>query len=97
MTAVSQDTAHQVAIQALAFIAGDEKLLMRFLDLTGIAANDIRRAAGEPGFSAGVLQFICAHEPTLMAFCEASNVKPATVMAAKQVLPGGAEEHWRAP
>lgn len=97
MATISQDTAEEIAIQALGFIASDETLLGRFIDLTGIAANEIRQAAGEPGFAAGVLQFICAHEPTLVAFAEASGIAPATVMTAKQALPGGEEEYQQAP
>lgn len=97
MATLSRDAAEGIAIQALGFIAADATLLGRFLDLTGISAAEIRSAAGEPGFAAGVLQFICAHELTLIAFSEASGVAPAAVMAAKQALPGGEEEYQRAP
>ena len=85
------------AHHGLQFPSGGDAQLGRFLDLTGISAAEIRSAAGEPGFAAGVLQFICAHEPTLIAFSEASGVAPAAVMTAKQVLPGGEEEYQRAP
>ena len=78
-----------VAIEALGFIAADDRLLPRFLSLTGIEAASIRQAAREPGFLAGVLDFVLAHEPTLMAFCEASGRDPASVAAARQRLPGG--------
>ena len=36
------------------------------------------------GFLAGMLDFLMAHEPTLMAFCAATGTKPETVMAAAQ-------------
>ena len=97
MVTLSAHEAEGIAVQALGFIAGDTTLLGRFLDLTGISAAEIRSAAGEPGFAAGVLQFICAHEPTLIAFSEATGVAPTAVMAAKQALPGGEEEYQRAP
>ena len=90
MATLSRDAAEGIAIQALGFIAADATLLGRFLDLTGISAAEIRSAAG-------VLQFVCAHEPTLIAFSEASGVAPAAVMGAKQALPGGEEEYQRAP
>ena len=61
--------AEAIAISALGFIASDPELLPRFLAITGIEASAIRRAASEPGFLAGVLQFIVAHEPTLLALC----------------------------
>ncbi|TYR33843.1 DUF3572 family protein [Mesorhizobium microcysteis] len=81
--------AEQLAISALAFVASDPALLPRFLALSGIDAGQIRLAAGEPGFLAGVLQFILAHEPTLAAFCESTQTEPAHVSAALRALPFG--------
>lgn len=81
--------AEQLAITALAFVASDPALLPRFLALSGIDAGQIRRAAGEPGFLAGLLQFILAHEPTLAAFCESTQTDPARVSRALRALPFG--------
>jgi hypothetical protein len=81
--------AEALAVEALAFIASDDKLLPRFLAITGIEAADIRRAAAQPGFMAGVLQFIAAHEPTLLQFAEASGRDPASVTRALAALPFG--------
>ncbi len=91
---MDSETAEAVAIAALGFVAADPVLLPRFLAITGIEAGQIRRAAAEPGFLAGVLQFLMAHEPTLTAFCEASGdgpapVTPAHVAAALAALPFG--------
>ncbi len=61
----------------------------RFLAITGIEAHSIRQAAGEPGFLAGVLQFIVAHEPTLMRFCEETGIKPSAIGPALRALPLG--------
>lgn len=82
-------SADELAIAALGFVAADPVLLPRFLALSGIEAAQIRRAAGEPGFLAGVLQFVLAHEPTLTAFCEATQTRPARVSAALRALPFG--------
>ncbi|MBD0416344.1 DUF3572 domain-containing protein [Oryzicola mucosus] len=78
-----------VAIQALGFIAADPELLPRFLALTGIEIRNIRAAAAEPGFLAGVMQFIVAHEPTLLRFAEDSGLSPAEVVKAARQLPLG--------
>ena len=83
------DTAEQVAVAALGFVAADPVLLPRFLAITGIEATEIRRAAREPGFLAGVLQFLMAHEPTLAAFCAASGEEPPRIAAAVAALPFG--------
>ena len=53
----------------------------------------IRRAAGEPGFLAGVLQFILAHEPTLLRFAEETGTPPAAVGKALRALPLGDDDH----
>lgn len=90
---MEQEQAQSIAIEGLGFIAADPDLLPRFLALTGIEANHIREAAREPGFLAGVLQFILAHEPTLLAFSQASGLAPEKVAAAHKALPFG-EENW---
>ena len=56
--------AEALAVTALGFVAADPELLPRFLALTGIDGAQVRKAAQEPGFLAGVLDFILAHEPT---------------------------------
>ncbi len=87
------DNAEAIAVSALAFIAGDDVLLPRFLQLTGIQAAAIRDAATEPGFLTGILQFICAHEPTLLQFCDATDISPQSVAAAMRKLPQGDDSY----
>jgi hypothetical protein len=89
----SAQNAEALAIQALGFVANDPELLPRFLAITGIEAHSIRQAAGEPGFLAGVLQFILAHEPTLMQFCESTGIAPGAVAKALRSLPLGDDSH----
>jgi hypothetical protein len=90
-----QDDAEATAIRALGFVAADPQLLPRFLAITGIEAGSIRRAAREPGFLAGVLQFILAHEPTLMKFAEEAGMQPADVGKALKALPQGDDSYDR--
>jgi hypothetical protein len=87
--------AETLAIEALGFIAADPVLMPRFLAMSGIEAGDIRRAAAEPGFLAGVLSFLLAHEPSLLAFCDATGTDPAAVAIAARALPGGADDFER--
>ncbi|MBA8880218.1 DUF3572 domain-containing protein [Phyllobacterium myrsinacearum] len=89
---MSLEDAQDLAINSLVFLAQDNELLPRFLALTGITADQIREAAQEPGFLAGVLQFYLAHEPTLMRYCEATQTAPAQVQEALRQLPGGRQE-----
>ena len=90
--------AEALAIAGLGFIAADPELLPRFLALTGIEAPSIRAAAREPGFLAGVLNFILAHEPTLDRFADHAGITPAIVAASVRSLPfGEAGEHPDSP
>lgn len=91
----NRENAEALAIQALGFVAADPELLPRFLAITGIEASAIRQAAREPGFLAGVLQFIAAHEPTLLRFAEATGTPPQQVAAALHALPFGDDQHDR--
>lgn len=90
----NREEAEELAIAALLFIANDPELMPRFLNITGINAEDIRQAAASKGFLAGVLQFIMAHEPTLMAFSAQSGYPPQSVGEAVNFLPGGEQPIW---
>ncbi|OHV89209.1 DUF3572 domain-containing protein [Mesorhizobium sp. ORS 3428] len=90
-----REEAETLAIRALGFVAGDPELLPRFLAITGIEAQSIRKAAREPGFLAGVLQFILAHEPTLLRFAEETGTPPAVIGKALRALPLGNDDHER--
>jgi hypothetical protein len=90
-----RENAEVLAIRALGFVAADPELLPRFLAISGIEAGAIRQAAREPGFLAGVLHFIVAHEPTLMRFADESGTPPQQVSAALRALPFGDDSHDR--
>ena len=90
---MSRDTnsAEGIGIQALSFIATDPELLNRFLSITGIEPGQIRQVARESGFLAGVLDFILAHEATLLAFTDAAELDPASISKARAKLPHGSD------
>lgn len=81
--------ADQIAIDALAYIASEPDLMQRFLDLTGIEADGIRRAAGQPGFFVGVLDFLLANENDVFAFSHATGTPLETVQIARDKLDRG--------
>ncbi len=78
--------AEKTAHLGVAFLATDEKLLWRFLDLTGISPMHLRAMSEEPGFMCAVLAFFLNHEPSLIAFAESQGIDPADVAAAHGVL-----------
>lgn len=87
--------AEAIAIEALGFVANDPALLPRFLSMSGIEASSIRLAAREPGFLAGVLDFVLAHEPTLMQFSQSAGIAPQAIAAARRALPNGDDRYER--
>lgn len=85
-------TAESVAIEALSFIAADSLLFNRFLRVTGLELENLRQAADEPAFLAGVLDFVIADERTLMEFATGAAIAPETVVAARRLLAAGYAE-----
>lgn len=53
----------------------------RFLALTGLTPDALRAAVGEPATHRAVLDFLCAHEPDLLAAAEALGLDPAELAA----------------
>jgi hypothetical protein len=84
----SRDHAESVAIAALAFIAADPERLGRFLASTGIGPADIRIAAREPLFLAGVIGHIAADEQLLRTFAAEIGLPPTDIDRARRTLGG---------
>jgi Protein of unknown function (DUF3572) len=82
----ARKTAEMLAIQGLAFIAADPERLARFLELTGISADEIRASAREKGFLAGVLEHILGDESLLIAFAAEAGIDPGEVARAHLAL-----------
>ena len=77
-----------LALAALAETLADERRARRFLDLTGIGTDELRRRAGEPALLAGLLRFLEAHEPDLMSVSDRLGVKPEQLVQARRELEG---------
>lgn len=79
-----------LAIRALSFLAGDAERLGRFLAVTGLGPETIRRAASDPGFLAAILDYLASDETLLVAFAANAGVLPDAVTRARQRLGGAA-------
>lgn len=69
----------EIAVAILGWLANEPDMLSRFLALSGLGPQDLRGAMQDAGFHAGLLDFVMQHEPSLVAFCEASGYKPEQV------------------
>jgi hypothetical protein len=78
--------AEAIALAALAATLTDERRARRFLDLTGLDADELRARAGERSLLAATLAFLEAHEPDLLSVAQAVGIKPERLIAARAEL-----------
>jgi hypothetical protein len=81
-----------VALAALAATLSDERRAQRFIDLTGIGTDELRRRADEPQLLSALLRFLEAHEPDLLSVAEQLGLKPEQLVQARRQLEGGTKE-----
>lgn len=81
-----RQAAEAVAVSALGFLAQEPDRIGRFLAETGLGPAELRAAAREPHFNAGLLAFLLADEPLLIEFASHAGLKPQDVARAHDVL-----------
>jgi hypothetical protein len=67
-------------------VLADAARAQRFLELTGLTPDTLRGAIGEPATHGAVLDFLCAHEPDLIAAAEALDLDPQELAGARERL-----------
>jgi hypothetical protein len=82
------DQAQTLALEALAFLAADERRLGSLLAQAGWTLGELRAQASDPQVLAGILDFVLGDERLLLVFCEASGLNPQLVTQARRALPG---------
>jgi uncharacterized protein DUF3572 len=75
-----------LALAALAATLGDERRAQRFLALTGIGTDELRRRAGDPVLLAALIAFLEAHEPDLVAVAAEIGVDASSLSTARRQL-----------
>ena len=80
------DTAETIAISALAFLAGDEQRLGRFLALTGLGPAELKAQAHTPRILAAVLDHVLQDESLLLVFATVNHIAPELITPAQQLL-----------
>jgi hypothetical protein len=85
----ARETAELLAIQVLTFIAEDEARMRDFLAATGLTPGQIRTAALQEGFFAGVPEHMLANESLLVAFADSAGINPAEIARARAALGRG--------
>ena len=77
---------YAIALAALAATLDEPRRAHRFLDLTGIGTDELRRRAGEPRLLVSLLEFLEAHEPDLLAVSEAIGLNAPDLIGARRAL-----------
>jgi hypothetical protein len=93
--AASAERAAGIAIEALAWLAADATRLERFLALSGLGPQNLRKAAAEPSFLAAILDYLAAHEALLLEFASDSARRPEDVARAHAALGGPERGDYR--
>jgi hypothetical protein len=83
---LTKAAAESIAIEVLTFVAGNPARLDRFLALSGLGRDNLRAAAGEPGFLAAILDHLASDESLLLAFAANTGHAPATIAKARGIL-----------
>ena len=78
--------AEAMAVEGLSFLAGSPERLIRFLDVSGLSPDTLRAAAAEPGFFAGLMDYLVSDEELLLAFAGEIGASPESVMQARHLL-----------
>ena len=91
---MTPQAAEALALQALAWVMGDDDLRGAFMGQSGLSGDDVRAGVSDPGFLAGLLDFVMSDDRSVMAFCDMVGVGYDQPMLARQSLPGQGDVHW---
>ena len=83
---ITPERAEILALEALAWLAGRPDDIGRFLNVSGLDAADLRRAAGNPDLLGSLLDFLLANEPLLLDFCRDTSTSTKAVHIARHAL-----------
>jgi hypothetical protein len=88
---MTSEAAETLALEALAFLAADERRLGALLAQAGWTLEELRAQASEPWVLAGIVDFLLADERLLFAFCAEAGLAPDQPGKARAALagPGG--------
>jgi hypothetical protein len=82
------EAGREIAIEALAWLAADENRLERFLALSGLGPQNLRKAAADPRFLTAILDYLASNEALLVDFARDSGRTPEGVARAHAALLG---------
>jgi hypothetical protein len=91
---MAPEQAEIIALQALAWVLGEDDLRDVFLGASGASVDDMRARAGDVDFQGAVLGFLLMDDAWVIRFCDSHGLAYETPYGAQQSLPGQGEVHW---
>lgn len=91
---MSPDRAETVALQALAWIAGDEELAPQLAGATGADLSQAGDRVQDPAFLAGILEFLTLEDRWVRRFCDEAGLSYEAPLQALRALPGRLRDEW---
>lgn len=91
---MKSEQAEIIALQGLAWLAGNDDLCPVFLGASGGSVDDLRDRATDPAFLAAVLEFITMDDAWVVAFCDSIGIAYDLPLRARYALPGAQSVHW---
>lgn len=92
---MTKDQAEIIALQALTFLAEDEKHRGAFLVQTGISPDELREQTSDSEFLGAVLDFLLSDDRRLIACCKQFDWPPELPGSARRELPGSTAGIWQ--
>ncbi|MGE3873204.1 MAG: DUF3572 domain-containing protein [Parvibaculaceae bacterium] len=83
---LSLEETEVIALKALTFLARDTERFDRFVALSGVSLGDIREAAADRRFLAGVLNHLLQDESLLLTFTADEELDPRFPALAAELL-----------
>ncbi|MBM6594198.1 DUF3572 domain-containing protein [Microvirga pudoricolor] len=83
---ITPDQAQTVALQVFTALSSHGGRLARFMNISGLTPETIRDAAQEPGFLAGILDYVASDEALLLELSKEMDTKPEQIMEARATL-----------
>ena len=75
-----------LVLGALGWVLSDGPRADRLLSLTGLTPEALRAGLGDRAMLGAVLDFVCAHEPDLVAAADSLGVEPQAIASARDRL-----------
>ena len=91
---MTKDNAETFALNALAWIMGQDDMVGVFLGSTGASIDDLKNNAANPEFLGAVLDFVLMDDAWVIQLSQDMGTPADHVMQARAVLPGGQTMHW---